>query len=270
MIPTLTVACLWLLFGGTHIGMAAVRARIVARTGEVGYVVIFYLIAAASFTALVTYYAAHRFDGVAGLAVGSLAVARWPLMGVVVLGVAVMVPALISYPRLPSALFGQPIGAVRGIERITRHPFFAGVALLAGAHLLLATHLVGTVFFAGLLLLATAGAWHQDRRLMARRGRAYADYCNATSAIPFVAILAGRQRLMTRELPFGALGLGVMLALAARYGHAVLFAAGGLWIAGAVVGGGFIAGINAWRRASRHKAIRRRATHESLSTGGSS
>src|SRR5437899_13047458 len=61
-----------------------------------------------------------------------------------------------------------PIRAPRGVERVTRHPFFVGVALLASAHVLLATRLVGAVFFAGLAALAILGAWHQDRTLPAR------------------------------------------------------------------------------------------------------
>ena len=53
---------------------------------------------------------------------------------------------------------------------MTRHPFFVGVALLASAHVLLATRLVGAVFFAGLAALAILGARHQDRKILARRG----------------------------------------------------------------------------------------------------
>jgi uncharacterized membrane protein len=268
MIPAATVAFLWLVFGGTHIGVAAMRPRIVARLGEIGFVILFYAIAAVTFAALVTYYAAHRFEGAPGPAVGNLAAARWLLMGVIGSGVMLMAPALVVYPRLPTALFGQPIQQVRGIERISRHPFFAGTALLATAHALLATRLVGAVFFIGLLLLSTLGAWHQDRKLLARRGRAYAEYCAATSMVPFAAILAGRQRLVWSELPIATFAVGLALALALRYRHDHLFAAGGVWIVAAVVGGGSVAGINAWRRSRRLRTAPRPAPHVSLRPGG--
>lgn len=256
MVPAVSVALLWLLFGGSHIALAAVRPRLIGRLGPVGFVALFYLVAAVTFTALVTYYAAHRFDGLPGLAFANWPVARWLLIGVATFGLALAMPALLAYPRLPTALFDQPIAAVYGIERITRHPFFAGTALFAAAHALLASQLVGAVFFTGWVLLSTVGAWHQDHKLRARRGRAYAEYCAVTSAIPFAAVLGGRQRLVWHELPLGAFAVGLGLAAAARYGHDHLFAGGGLGIAAAVIGGGAVAGVNAWRRAERRIAER--------------
>jgi uncharacterized membrane protein len=253
MNPVVMVTLLWVLFGGSHVALAALRPRLVTRLGEMGFTLLFSIVASVSFTALVMYYAAHRFEGPAGFALGGSSAVRWTLMTVVVLGVALNAPALVSYPRMPMALFGQPIQSAYGIERITRHPFFAGAALFALAHMLLATRLVGTVFFAGLLTLAVVGAWHQDRKLLARRGTAYGDYLAATSTVPFVAIAGGRQRLIWSELPVKALAVGALIALVLRYEHDVLFADGGIWIAATVVGGGTVAGINAWRRARRRR-----------------
>ncbi len=253
MEPTLGVGLLWVVFGGTHIGLAAgpIRGRLVARLGELGFIAFFYLVAATSFGVLVAYYAAHRFEGTAGLALASIPALCATLMVVAVAGLALTAPALAMYPSLPAALFGPPIGAVRGIERITRHPFFAGLALFALAHALLATRLVGTVFFAGFALLSALGAWHQDIKLLARRGTPYADYLAATSAVPFAAVVSGRQRLVWRELPVAALAVGFGIALALRARHDAIFAHGGAWVIGVVVGGGFIAGLNAWRRSHR-------------------
>lgn len=250
MAPAMIVALLWILSAGSHIGLGVYRERLVRRLGPIGFTALFYVVAAVSFAALVTSYAAQRFDGLPGIGLDASAV-RWPLMAIAVLGLALCVPGLRSYGRMPSALFDQPVRAVRGIERVTRHPFFAGMALFAAAHVLLATRLVGTAFFAGLFLLATVGAWHQDRKLRARRGPVYASYLTATSAVPFVAVVAGRQPFVWRELPVAAFGIGVLLALAARAWHGALFAGGGWWIVAGVVGGGSIAGVNAWRRARR-------------------
>jgi uncharacterized membrane protein len=253
MEPTLGVGLLWVVFGGTHIGLATgpIRGRLVARLGELGFTAFFYLVASTSFGVLVAYYAAHRFEGTAGLALASIPVMRSILMIVAVAGLALTAPALAVYPRLPTAVFGQPIRTPRGIERITRHPFFAGFALFAVAHALLATRLVGTVFFAGFALLSALGAWHQDLKQLARRGTAYADYLAATSAVPFAAVVSGRQRLVWRELPVAALAVGIGVALALRARHDAIFAHGGAWVIGVVVGGGFIAGLNAWRRSHR-------------------
>jgi uncharacterized membrane protein len=168
-----------------------------------------------------------------------------------VCGVSLCAAALASYARFPTALFAQPVQRARGIERVTRHPFFAGAALFALAHTLLAPHLVGTIFFGGLALLAILGAWHQDCKLLERRGPAFAEYLAETSAVPFKAIVERRQALCWRELPVRALAVGVALALAARHWHDSLFAGGGWWIVGLTLGGAALAAFSAWRRSQR-------------------
>jgi len=251
--PPLVVALLWMLFGGTHVGLATgpVRARLVARLGELGFTLLFWLVAAASFALLVGYYAAHRLEGTPGLALGDLPVLRPLLLATIVTGIALASAALVSYPRSPMALFRDRVHPARGIERITRHPFFVGVALMAVAHTLLATRLVGTVFFACLVLLAVVGAWHQDKKLLVVRGWPYADYLATTSAVPFAAVVAGRQRLVYGELPLATLAAGLGLAFALRAIHAGIFAHGGAWVIAVVVGGAGILTLQSWRRARR-------------------
>src|SRR5438093_9288084 len=103
MEPVLGVALLWLLFGGTHIGLAAGRIRgpLVARLGEGGFKALFSFVAAASFVVLVRFYAAHRTAGIAGLAVGDVAVVRGAVMSVVVTGSALLTTDLAGYRLLP-------------------------------------------------------------------------------------------------------------------------------------------------------------------------
>jgi uncharacterized membrane protein len=256
MEPALAVTLLWLLFGGTHIGLATgpVRATLVDRLEERGFTALFSAVAAASFTLLVAYYAGHRFAGAPGLALGTVPALRWVLMAVVVGGVALMAAALVIYPRTPMAIFTQTVRPPHGIERVTRHPFFVGLALVALAHTLLATRLVGTVFMAGFAVVALAGAWHQDRKLLGLRGRPYADYMAATSLLPFGAILAGRQRVVWPEFPVGALAAGVAIALALRAVHGAIFDHGGAWVIGTTVGGAAVASFQSWRRARRARA----------------
>ncbi len=257
MEPALTVAVLWLLFAGTHIGLATrrVRAALVARLGEAGFTALFSMIASASFAAAIAYYAAHRTEGAPGLALANVPALRGALMTVTVTGIVLLSAGSVTYPGSPYDLFARTVRAPRGIERVTRHPFFAGVALFALAHALLATRLVGTVVFGALALVAIVGARHQDAKLLARNGRSYGDYVAATSGLPLAAILAGRQRLVWRELPLGTLAAGLGTAAALRVVHGSIFALGGLWVIVAVVGA---AGIFAWqssRRARRHGAV---------------
>src|SRR5262249_6564096 len=209
-----------------------------------------------------------RFEGAWGLALGADPVLRWPLMGIVVLGVVLINGSLAAYPRSAMALFRRTVPEPYGLDRVSRHPFFVGVALLAVAHVLLATRLAGTVFAAGLALVAFVGAWHQDRKLHALRGAPYGRYLATTSTLPFAAIVAGRQRLVASELPWASLLVGLALAAVLRTFHPVLFAHDGAGVVIAVAGGGALATYRSWRRAKRHEG--RRATAVAPSPGRAS
>jgi len=268
MRSVLGLTALWLVFGGMHIGLATCRVRdgLVSRLGERGFLALFSLIAAVSFSVLVHYYTLHRFDGPPGLALGTVPALRWTLMAVVVAGIVLIAASLVVYPRLPMAVFNETVRAPRGIERVTRHASFVGLALLGAAHALLATRLVGTVLMGGLTVFAIAGAWHQDRKLLRQRGEPYAAYLEATSTVPFGAIVAGRQRLAWQELPVGALALGVVLAVLLRTVHGSIFAHGGAWVIAAVLGAAALGGVQSARR------VRRRSlpSDGSLDSGSSS
>jgi uncharacterized membrane protein len=260
MVPVLGVLALWVLFGGTHVALASgrVRATLVGRLGEWGFMLLFSLVAALSFSALVSFYAAHCFEGPAGPSLGAVPALRWALIGVVATGVVLITASLVVYPRSPMALFNESVRSPRGLERVTRHPFFVGVALLGAAHALLATRLVGAVAMGGLALFALLGVWHQDRKLLRLRGEPYAAYLAATSATPFAAIVAGRQRLEWGELPFGAFALGALFVITLRTVHASIFARGGIWVIATVLGGAALATLASVRRAGRRaKPIRR-------------
>ena len=259
MEPAVTVALLWLLFGGTHVLLTtrALRSALVATLGEPGFRALYSAIAVATFTVLVRGYAAHRTHGAPGLDLGRYAALRPVLMAIVVAGVTLMF--VMDYAKSPTALFDQPIRTPRGAERITRHPFFAGVALLALAHAWLATRLAGTVFFAGLAALAIGGAWHQDRKLLARRGAPYRDYLAATSAVPFAAIVDGRQPFRPREIALRGVLTGLGIAIVLRAIHGAILSHDGAWLVAAVVVGAAVSTLRAWRRAARVGLVTREA-----------
>jgi uncharacterized membrane protein len=146
-----------------------------------------------------------------------------------------VVGALAGYARSPFSLGNEGVREARGLQRVTRHPFFVGVILLGAAHALLATRLVGAVAMGSLALFAGAGAWLQDRKLLALRGRPYAEYLDVTSTLPFAAIAGGHQRLALSEIPYAALLLGLLLAWGLRAVHDRLFDYGGAYVIGALV-----------------------------------
>jgi uncharacterized membrane protein len=259
MEPVVLLALLWALFIGTHIGLATVpvRSALTSRFGKHGFGAIYTLVAAAAFALVVHYYAIHRMEGPAGLALGASPVVRWLLIVVIVGGVVLSVSGLMGYSETPMAMFSETVYVPRGVERITRHPFFVGVAMLAIAHSLLATRLIGAVFVAGLAVLSIVGSWHQDRKLLQLRGRPYAEYLRATSIVPFAAIISGRQSFSWRELSIASIVVGLASAFALRAVHASIFASGGAYFIGATLAGAAVATVGAIRRNRRDAAAGR-------------
>ncbi len=263
MEPSLSAFLLLALFAGSHLGLAwlPLRSRLVARLGVWGFTGLFVATAALTFSLLISFYAAHRGAGLPGPGLGRFELMRWVSMGVIVIGVALMSGALAGYPRSPMALGNQRVREPYGLDRITRHAFFVGTALLGLTHALLATHLIGSILMGGLGIFALLGARLQDQKLLALRGEPYAAYLAATSTLPFAAILAGRQRVVSHELPWRGFAVGLLIALALRQVHGQLFDRGGLYVAGATVGGALFLALQTWLR-------ERRTATATVATGG--
>jgi uncharacterized membrane protein len=253
MDPVLRVALGFALFAASHLALGAPRVRtaLVARLGPQGFTLLFSLVAWLTFGFAISSYAAHAGEGPAGLALGAGAAARLALTLALVLGVMLMTGAFDRYSRSPFAIGAAKAGDPRGLERVTRHPFFAGLALFGAAHALLAPRLIGAVAMGSLGLMAAFGAWFQDRKLLALRGESYRDYLAVTSGIPFAAILAGRQRLVWDELPYRSLLLGFGLAALLRALHPHLFDHGGAYLIAAMIAGPLLILLSALRRAQR-------------------
>jgi uncharacterized membrane protein len=256
--PSPSVALGFALFALAHVGLAwpPVRQPLVARLGRWGFTVLFSSVAWLTFGATIASYARHAQTGPAGLALGQHPAARAVLIAAIVLGAALMTGAFARYARSPYGLAGAHVREPAGLERVTRHPFFVGSALVTAAHALLATRRVGAVLMAGLAVFSLVGPVLQDRKLRALRGEPHAAYLAGTSLLPFVAIAAGRQRLVWRELPWAMLLLGVALAWLLRAVHAHLFDHGGAWVIAAFVLGPLAILLGELRRERR---ARRRA-----------
>jgi len=257
MTPVLAVAVMWALFIGTHIGLATSRIRgaLVARLGERGFLMVYSLVAAVAFAALVATYVSVRDAGPPGWGLTAVPLARGVLIAVIVAGFVLMTGVFSprAYWSSPIAVLADGVRTPYGLERITRHPFFTGAVLAMGSHMMLATHLTGTVFCAGYVVLALAGPLHQTRKLRARYGAAYDKYLAQTSAIPFLAIVRGRQRLVSGELPWAMLALGVVVSGAIRWTHDDMFGAYGAPLTIAAAGGGFLIGAITLARSAVRK-----------------
>ena len=247
MQDVLLVLGLWLVFGVSHVVLASrsVRQPLVARLSERGFGWVFLLVASVTFSALVVAYSHVRFSGPRGIALAEVGWARAPLFAASAVGMTLFIGGFApsGYWDSPAAILRDGVRPAHGLERITRHPLFTGLTLMMGAHALLATRLTGTVFFTGFVLLATLGPLHQARKLRSRKGEPYVRYLEHTSALPFVAIARGRQRLVLAEIPWIALALGAAVAYGVRQVHDRIFAWHGAPLIVAVVGGTFVAGL---------------------------
>jgi uncharacterized membrane protein len=240
---TLAVLAAWLLFGGAHVllGFPPLRPWLAARLGEARFVAVFGALAATGLTVLAFAAAWSAQDGGMPWRAADAPASRWALAVVSGAGLLLALGALRGYPRSPMALFRRRFDPPRGFARISRHGFFVGFGLFALAHVGLARTAAQQVFFAGFALLSAIGAFAQDAKLRQRHGEAYREYERATSILPFLALLDGRQRLDASDrwaaaLGRAALGVVVLLVLHPLWGlgegapFALALAAGGAWI----------------------------------------
>jgi len=128
----------------------------------------------------------------------------------------------------PTSLGGEKLlaspEAARGMLRITRHPFLWSVVLWSCAHLLVNGDVSSLILFGSLGVTALRGTTDIDRKRRRSNPAEYARFEASTSNLPLAAIVAGRNRLLIREVWLPVL-LGLLLTIAAVSQHARFFGA---------------------------------------------
>lgn len=119
----------------------------------------------------------------------------------------VLVAFLIAVPGLltpnPTAV-GQSAGAakeetVRGILRVTRHPFLWGVAIWSAYHVAANGELASVILFGTFFVLAVLGTFSIDAKRKGKLAEEWNGFALRTSNIPFGAILSGRNSFRFAE-----------------------------------------------------------------------
>ena len=216
-----------LLFVGTHLGISStgLRTRLVGAVGERGFLVLYSLIAIATLSYLIWLYnELPRYDYFWMPSPERYMAAKilMPIaMTLAVGGFLVKNPTMVGGDALLQGNDGADLA--RGVTRITRHPFQWGVLLWSISHLIANGDVSSVVFFSAFGLLAGLGTVAMDRKKALALGENWSAYAQATSNVPFVAVLRGRNRLVISEL-----WLPVLLGLA---GYAAL-AWGHEWVSG--------------------------------------
>ena len=112
---------------------------------------------------------------------------------------------------------------VKGMLRITRHPFLWGVAIWALGHLLVNGDRASIVLFGAMFALAVFGTSSIDAKRKRALGPTWDAFAGQTSNVPFGAILSGRQTLSLGEVGWWRIALAVVIWAALAWGHAYLF-----------------------------------------------
>jgi uncharacterized membrane protein len=144
---------------------------------------------------------------------------------------AVLIAFLLAVPGLllpnPTSLKQEGAaakeGTVRGILRITRHPFLWGVAIWSAFHLSANGDQASVIFFGTFFLVSFLGTFSIDAKRRRKMGDAWSAFARQTSNVPFAAIAAGRNRLNVGELLDWRLLVAVLVFLAILFSHARLF-----------------------------------------------
>jgi len=112
---------------------------------------------------------------------------------------------------------------VKGMLRITRHPFLWGVAIWALGHLLVNGDRASLVLFGSMLVLALFGTSSIDAKRKRALGVTWDGFAAQTSNVPFAAILAGKQSLKLGEIGWWRILLAVAIWAALAWGHPYMF-----------------------------------------------
>jgi uncharacterized membrane protein len=112
---------------------------------------------------------------------------------------------------------------IEGVLRITRHPFLWGVAIWSGFHLLANGDEASVILFGTFFVLALLGTISIDAKRQRKLGPAWDAFVNATSNVPFAAVIAGRNRIRFAELFGWRFWVAAVLFVAILFLHHRLF-----------------------------------------------
>jgi uncharacterized membrane protein len=149
----------------------------------------------------------------------------WIQLGLMLLALLLIVPGLTTPNPTSVAQEGalERPDVVKGMLRITRHPFLWGVAIWAAGHLLVNGDRAGLVLFGAVLVLALFGTMSIDAKRRRTLGDKWEGFAAQTSNLPFAAILTGRQALKLGEIGWWRIALAVAIYAALLVGHPYAF-----------------------------------------------
>jgi uncharacterized membrane protein len=112
---------------------------------------------------------------------------------------------------------------IRGVLRITRHPFLWGVVLWSAFHILANGDLASVLFFGSLFVVALSGTYSIDAKRARKLGKTWEAFAAKTSNVPFRAVLEERNSLKFSESFGWRFWVAAAVFLAVLTAHPYLF-----------------------------------------------
>jgi len=214
-------------FLGLHLLVSGTRLReaLTGRIGEGPYMGLFSLASIAGLVWLGFAFGAARHDAANDVLWAITPPTRWIQLVLQLLAVLLIVPGLTTPNPTSVRQEGslQRADVVKGMLRITRHPFLWGVAIWALGHLLVNGDAASIVLFGAMLALALFGTASIDAKRRRALGKTWNAFAAQTSNVPFAAIAAGRQRLSLSEIGWWRIALAVAIWAVLAWAHPFLF-----------------------------------------------
>jgi uncharacterized membrane protein len=116
-------------------------------------------------------------------------------------------------------------GTVKGVLRITRHPFLWGVMIWSAFHTAANGDLASVIFFGTFFVNALLGTFLIDAKRKRKLGRVWDSFAYKTSNLPFAAALSGRNKLKIGESFGERFWVALATFLIVLFVHAWLFGA---------------------------------------------
>lgn len=138
----------------------------------------------------------------------------------IVIGITTRSPTMV---RGEAALDDPDV--VRGILRVTRHPFLWGMAVWALGHVIVNGDRASLILFGSMLLLALFGTSSIDAKRRRAMGASWDAFAARTSNLPFGAIASGRQAFgpALSEIGWWRTALAAAVTAALALAHPYLF-----------------------------------------------
>ncbi len=112
---------------------------------------------------------------------------------------------------------------VKGVLRITRHPFLWGVAIWSAFHLSANGDEASVIFFGSFFVLSILGTISIDAKRRRKMGEAWTAFAAKTSNIPFGAVISGRNSLKIGESFGWRFWVAALLFVVILFAHPHIF-----------------------------------------------